>query len=649
MAPSDYGPKVGRHAACQLGVGKPQEATCLYGVRFKKKKSEENIMSNTNQTYLESLTWDKVEWRQSYRHVRSIQKRIFKSSKLGDKGKMRFLQKLLIRNPHAKLIAVHQVTTLNKGKRTAGIDNVLLTTGKEKMELARSIHLNGNATMVQRVWIPKSGKTEKRPLGIPTIRDRAKQALAKMALEPEWEAKFEAISYGFRPGRNSHDAVEAIFQHLHFNVDKYVFDADIRKCFDRIDHQALLAKLDTFPLMERQIEAWLKAGIVDAYANTYKTSVPTAGTPQGGIISPLLANIALHGLEDHLVAFVTARDFPKPHEGAARGKRAKASALGIVRYADDFVIIHRNRDILERVMNATKEWLGDIGLEISEEKSRVRLASQSFTFLGFRFTSIKQGSRYRTKIVPDNENIRIVTNKTRKTIQTHKAISSYDMVERLRPILIGWGNYFQYCECKEAFRKVDNIVYQQLRAWVFRRATRQGRICVKENYFPSGKVYTYQGRTYKANWVLCGKKKVKPGEIRTNYLPKVSWIASKKYVKVAGRHSVFDEDTMYWVNRNTKYLTISTRVQNLLKRQKGKCALCHGTFVSSDHMEVDHVCPKIHGGQDTYDNLQLLHRHCHVKKTQQDRTSSGKGYNLKQEPDEGKTFTSGSEDESSCK
>lgn len=572
-------------------------------------------MSNTHQRYLEGLTWDNVEWHKSYKHVRSIQKRIFKSSQNGDTGQMRFLQKLLLKNPHAKLIAVHQVTTLNKGKQTPGVEKVRIITGKERMELARSICLNGKAAKVKRIWIPKSGKLEKRPLGIPTIRDRAKQALAKMALEPEWEAKFEPNSYGFRPGRSAHDAVEAIFTHLHVNTDKYVFDADIRKCFDRIDHQALLKKLKTFPLMERQIKAWLDAEIFETFANTSKTSVPTAGTPQGGIISPLLANIALHGLEDHLKTLVTGRDFPKPHEGAGRGTRVKAVALGIVRYADDFVIIHRNKDILERVIHATKEWLGDIGLEISEEKSKVRLSSQSFTFVGFRFTSIKQGSRYRTKIVPDKENIRNVTNKTRKAIQTHKAISSFEMVERLRPILIGWGNYFQYCECKEAFSKVDNIVYQQLRAWVFRRATRQGRIQVKEKYFPSGNSYEFQGRTYHANWILCGKRKVKDDDHRTNHLPKVSWIASKKYVKVAGRHSVFDGDNTYWVMRNTNYLTISTRVQNLLKRQKGVCALCHEAFVSTDHMEVDHVLPKVHGGQDTYENLQLLHRHCHVKKT----------------------------------
>lgn len=575
-------------------------------------------MSNTNQIHLESLTWDKVNWQLSYKRVRSIQTRIFKSSQLGDKGKMRFLQKLLLRNPHAKLIAVHQVTTLNKGKRTAGVDDVVLTTHKEKMELARSLNLNGKAAEVKRIWIPKPGKVEKRPLGIPIVRDRAKQALAKLALEPEWEAKFESNSYGFRPGRSTHDAVEAIFQHLHFNVDKYVYDADIRKCFDCIDHTALVVKLDTFPLMQRQIEAWLKAEILEVYANTPKTSVPTAGTPQGGVISPLLANIALHGLEDYLTTLVTGRDFPKPHEGAARGKRAKAAALGIVRYADDFLIIHRNKDILDRVICATKEWLGNVGLEISEEKSKVRLASQSFKFLGFRITSIKQGYRYRTKIVPDNENIRTVTDKTRKVIQNHKAISSYEMVERLRPILIGWGNYFQYCECKEVFKKVDNIVYQQLRAWVFRRATRQGRMRVKEKYFPSGNSYNFHGRTYNANWVLWGQRKDKDGETRTTFLPKISWIASKKYVKVQGCHSLFDGDTMYWEQRNSKYLTISTRVQNLLKRQKTKCALCHETFVSSDHMEVDHVVPKKHGGQDTYENLQLLHRHCHVKKTRND-------------------------------
>jgi len=221
--------------------------------------------------YFGDLAWDKIVWSDSHNRVRRIQKRIYKASRVGDRGKMTFIQKMLLRNPHAKLVAVQSVTTLNKGKKTPGIDGFTTTSDEQKLDLAKSLSLNGKANPAKRIWIPKPGKTEKRPLGILTIRDRAKQALCKLALEPQWEAKFEPNSYGFRPGRRAQDAIEAIFLNLHFDEDKYVFDADIRKCFAEIDHEALLEKLDTFPLMRAQVDAWLKAGIFDEFASSVDT------------------------------------------------------------------------------------------------------------------------------------------------------------------------------------------------------------------------------------------------------------------------------------------------------------------------------------------------------------------------------------------
>jgi len=477
--------------------------------------------------------------------------------------------------------------------------------------------------MARQIWYEESGflnpeKQKKRPLGIPTIQDRAKQALCKLALEPEWEAKFEPNSYGFRPGRSAQDAIEAIYLNLHFNVDKYVFDADIRKCFDTINHDALLSKLNTFPLMREQILAWLKAGIFDRYANTPKVSNPEMGTPQGGVISPLLANIALHGLEEHLLNFVSGRKFPKPHEKAARGAKAKRAALGIVRYADDFVIIHRNLDIMMLIIQETKIWLSKVGLSISDEKSQLKLASQTFKFLGFQISYVRVQGKFRVKITPSKDNILRIIEKVRKVIQTNKAVSAYQLIGTLRLILIGWANYYQFCECKEAFRKVDNIVYQQLRAWVFRRAIRQGRITVKDKYFPSNLSYKFQGREYKANWIFNGTKKLKGHKRSTIFLPKTSWVKSLKFVKVKADASIYDGNEVYWTLRNPRYSTLSTRVKNLLSRQHGKCTACNAAFITGDTMEVDHIIPKSKGGKDEYSNLQLLHRQCHVEKTKKD-------------------------------
>ena len=566
------------------------------------------------------LTWNKINWGNSYDKVRRTQRRIFKASQLGDKRKVRYLQQRLIRSPHAKVIAVQQVTTLNKGKNTPGVDGFVATTPRMKLTLAKNLRLNGKASFVKRVWIPKPGKTEKRPLGIPTIQDRAKQALAKLALEPEWEAKFEPNSYGFRPGRSCHDAIEAIYSNLHHKVDKLVYDADIHKFFDRISHEVILTKIDTFPLMERQVQAWLQAGIMEEYANTPRCS--TTGTPQGGVISPLLANISLHGLEEHLKNYVSSRDFPKPHPEAANGAQVKRKALGVIRYADDFVIIHRNPEIMEKVILETKDWLANIGLEISEEKSKLRRASQSFKFLGFQITLVSRQEKFRVKITPAKENVKALTDKTRNIIQNNKSASSYALIYLLRPVVIGWANYFRYCECKETFNKIDNVIYNQLRAWVLRRAVRKGRISTIRKYFIAGREYRFQNNTYRANWIFSGLHVRKGGKPVNVYLPKMAWISSESYVKVQGTSSVYDGNHLYWGNRNPRYSNLSTRVCNLLKRQKGKCTICKRKFQLEDRMEVDHIIPRSKGGLDRYDNLQLLHRHCHTKKTAIDLSRS---------------------------
>lgn len=601
--------------------------------------------------YFEGLAWDKVDWKVSFNRVRRMQKRIYKASRNGDKGKLVFLQKLLLRNPHAKLTSVYTVTTLNKGRRAAGIDRRVMNSSKQKLELAKSLAINGKADPVRRSWIPLQAKpparpsrvaralrarlkiaragrvTRKRPLGISTIRDRAKQALCKTVLEPQWEAKFEPNSYGFRPGRSAHDAIEAVFLNLHHREDKYVFHADIRKCFDQINHETLLKKLDTFPLMESQVYAWLKAGVFDQYAAASdEVSAPgtvTKGVPQGGVISPLLANIALHGLEEQLLEFVAQRKMPKPHPQASKGTKTKKAALGFVRYADDFLLIHRDLEILRLVIDVTKNWLAGIGLSLSEEKSSLKKASQTFKFLGFQIALIRSRSStgFRVYITPSKESVLQLFSKVRAIIQHNKAASAFQLIQKIRPVILGWGNYFQYCECKKTFWKVDNVIFQQIRAWVFRRAVRQGRRKVKENYFPSGNTNRFQGRSYRADWILTGSKKIadSQGHKISTILPKLSWIKRKKFVKVKGDASVYNGDEVYWAFRNSRYSILSTRVKNLLQKQKGRCPICKGTFKSGDLMEVDHIVPKLKGGQDTYSNLQLLHRHCHVTKTRHDR------------------------------
>lgn len=565
--------------------------------------------------------WNDVDWGIARNRVRKMQYRIYEARKAGKIAQLHWLQNKLINSIYAKLLAVQLVTTLNKGRNTAGVDKKVIRSPQDKLLLSKNLQLNGRSLPIRRVWIDKPGKTEKRPLGIPTIEDRAKQALAKLALEPEWEAVFEAGSYGFRPGRSCHDAIEKIFISLRHGVPKYVYDADIRKCFDQIDHDALLEKLGTFPAMRRQIRAWLKAGVMEGYANTPKTGEITEtneGTPQGGIVSPLLANIALHGLELHLKECVgKIPGLPQP--GANRGVAAKTKALTVVRYADDFVLIHRNKDILEICISETKQWLSQIGLTINEEKSKLRDGREGFNFLGFRIILVRRKSGlYKVKIYPSRDSQARILRRIRKIVQDHKAVSSYSLILMLRPVIIGWANYFRYCECTETFSKITHLIIQKVRAWVFRRDTRSGRLAIKEKYFPTGNTYFYDGSKHRDNWILVGRFKTKSCKVQTNFLPHMVWVKSKKHVMVKENNSPFDQSlSLYWTTRNEKHSPFSKRVSTLLRKQKSICSICKVKFdvFDSQNWEVDHIVPRAHGGKDEYSNLQLIHRACHVAKT----------------------------------
>ena len=250
-------------------------------------------MSNTDSEQ-NTVEWRNLNWRKIQKVAFKLQKRIYRAYVNGDVKKGRRLQKTLVKSYYNRLLSVRKVTQDNQGRATAGVDRVKSLTPNERLTLAKELKLGDKAKPIRRVWIPKPGREEKRPLGIPVMKDRAAQALAKAALEPEWEAKFEENSYGFRPGRSAHDAIGAIFNQIRYK-SKFVLDADIAKCFDQIDHQKLLAKINTSPTFRRQIKAWLKAEIVDFVEHE---RIPNhKGTPQGGVLSPLLSNIALHGMK----------------------------------------------------------------------------------------------------------------------------------------------------------------------------------------------------------------------------------------------------------------------------------------------------------------------------------------------------------------
>ena len=546
----------------------------------------------------QAILWTNLSWPLIEARTQRLQHRIYHASLNGNYDLMHKLQKVLCRSLDAKVLAITRVTTLNKGKNTPGIDGKTVTSNKQKIEMALSLTLDGKSEPILRVWIPKPGKVEKRPLGIPIILDRAKQALALMALEPQWEAKFEPNSYGFRPGRCCQDAVEAIFLSLHHGP-RFVLDADIAQCFDKIDHNALLNKLQTYPQMSVQIRAWLESDIMTRGYNGYEYESNTSGTPQGGIISPLLANIALHGIETAIHS-----QFSTP--------RAKAS---LIRYADDFVIIHKSKEVVEKAKTFLDTWLANMGLELKPEKTLLVSSKTGFDFLGFNFIHVGKNSGVTTKITPSQKSRKNLLTSVRETIQSNKSVETTVLIKLLAPKIVGWGNYFCVSECKEVFASLDNQIYQKLRAWALRRHPTWAKERTLRKYFPPG-IRTYQGRKYDAKWVFSSESESES----SHFLIRLCWIPSKKHVKVKGSKSPYDGDSIYWSQRLRKHNFLSAQVTFLLKRQNGFCALCRAPFRTGDSLEVDHIIPRSKGGKDLYVNKQLLHKQCHILKTVEDAT-----------------------------
>ncbi|MBG0745549.1 group II intron reverse transcriptase/maturase [Planktothrix agardhii 1806] len=567
----------------------------------------------------QTVEWKDLNWRKLEKVTFKLQKRIFQASERGDVKAVRKLQKTLINSWSAKCIAVRRVTQDNQGKNTAGIDGVKSLTPEQRMNLVGKLKLTNKVKQTRRVHIPKPGTTETPPQaprargvwggGILTINDRALQALVKLAMEPEWEAKFEPNSYGFRPGRSCHDAIDAIFKSIN-TKSKYVLDADIAKCFDRINHKALIDKINTYPTLSRLIKLWLKAGYCDG-----KELFPTnEGTPQGGIISPLLANIALHGMEERVKQYA---------ETLKGGKRLNRTALSLIRYADDFVIMHEDLSVVKKCQEIIADWLGDMGLELKPSKTKLTHTlneidgNVGFEFLGFHIQQYKVGNYlsaknpygkilgFNTLITPSKAKIKTHLAKIAEVIDAHKTAPQAALISRLNPIIRGWSNYYSTVVSKETFSKVDHLTYNKLRAWARNRG--KGNIN-KDKYWR-----TVGDR----NWCFSTEDGI---ELTThNSTPII------RHTKVKGEASPFNGDWIYWSKRRGEYPETPSRVSKLIKRQKGICPECGLYFSSTDIVEVDHIKPKSLGGKDTYNNLQLLHKHCHDTKTAKDGSSTKKG------------------------
>ncbi len=531
-----------------------------------------------------SEVWKSIPWKKYQRNVFRLQKRIYRAKQRGDVRTVHNLQRLLLRSWSARLLAVRRVSQDNRGKRTAGVDGVASLTPKQRLAYARRLQiLDQAADPVRRTYLtkPDGGR---RPLGIPTMLIRAYQALVKLALEPEWEAVFEPNSYGFRPGRSPHDAIEAVFNFIRLKP-KFVLKADIEKCFDKINHQALLDKLFTIQPIAKLVEGWLKAGIVDQG----QTLFPEEGVPQGGVISPLLMNIALHGLEQDLVAA-----FPQRHK------------LAVIRFADDVAILHHDLKMLSEAKEQAELWLKPMGLQLNPTKTYIghtlneHQGQAGFDFLGFNIRQYQVG-RYKTRTNRGQAGFKVVIKPSKKAIKRHLAhlkqvirdyrgASQAGLIGKLNPIIRGWANYYKTCSAKEIFNRMSTQLYHKLRRWAaFRHPRKWPKWC------------------YRRYWKqFDGIVRFTDGQ---HYLFPYEETKIKRHIKVIASKSPFDGDWLYWGQRLKRHPLKPLRVIKLLKWQHGKCESCGLFFMTEDVLEVHHL-NGIHS-DNRYANLSLLHGHCH--------------------------------------
>lgn len=566
--------------------------------------------------------WKTINWRKAERYVFKLQKRIYAASRRGEVKLVRKLQKTLMRSWFNKVLSVRRVTQDNTGKKTAGVDGKKSLSPAARIELVKQLKLTGKSHPTRRVWIPKPGKDEKRPLGIPTMYDRALQAVVKAALEPEWEAIFEPNSHGFRPGRSCHDAIWQIKNSIQQKA-KFVLDADIAKCFDCINHEKLLQKLKIKGKVRQQIKAWLKSGVIDQGAFT----ATSEGTPQGGVISPLLANIALHGLENHMKLFAEKLNLRYPN-GEKMSKRDRANSLSLIRYADDFVLLHEDKAVIERCRELISEWLKGIGLELKPEKTRLTHTLKpelsedgkaGFDFLSFhiqqypvgKYRSTKNAAGrilgFKTLITPSKKASKVHQEQVGRLIRKHRSSPQARLIKDLNPVIRGWASYYKNSDAQTNgdFSKQDYLTYLKLRRWAKRR-------CGNMNDGHSKYWITIGGN----NWVFATRSgEANPLRLLSH---KEFGSSSTEYVRVKGDKSPFDGDLIYWSTRLGGHPEMPSRKAKLLKQQKGKCPWCELIFQEWDVIEIDHKIPRALGGKDEWKNLQLLHRHCHDEKTVSD-------------------------------
>jgi len=522
--------------------------------------------------------WEDIDWAKAESIVFKVQRRIFKASRGGDNAKVQKLQMLMLESISARRLAVRKVAQKNRGRRTPGVDGIHSLTKPQMRRLADELSIKQVPSPLRRTHIPKAdGK--RRPLSIATIADRAMQTLIKMALEPQWESRFPPHMYGFRTGRSVHDAVAHIRQHIQ-RSPKWVLDADIAAFFDNVRRDSLMEKLDTLPCIRRAIRRMLRSGIVD----NFKWARNDKGVPQGGGLSPLLANIILSGME---------RDLAKAFAPSRRINGQKISKPPrVVIYADDLVVFHDRRDVVEEIRNFLAKWLAEYGLQFNEDKTRIAhtleggTGNTGFDFLGFSFRQRRVGKHQMspwfngvfTRISPSKKAVKALKEKVSGIIMTtrpnpkHNAAHNHQrsqgrpglqerMIHQLNPIMRGWANHFRFQNSKKTFAEIDHWIWIKLWQWCKRHyGKKMRRHEMVKRFFNGGTPWTY--------------KVLMPASGKPTELIKLSSVKIADHRLVRSGLSYYAGPWLYWAKRRGRYPCIAREMAQGLRRQSGRCFHC---------------------------------------------------------------------------
>ena len=523
--------------------------------------------------------WKSIDWKKAEVEVNRLQARIAKATQEKKWSTVKRLQYLLTHSYYAKVLAVRKVTT-NKGKNTPGVDKELWNTPAAKMRGVLSLTDKGyKAKPLRRVYIEKKGKKAKRPLGIPCIYDRAMQALYALALDPVSETTADTKSFGFRKGRCAQDACEYIFTALSRKYSpQWVLEGDIRGCFDHISHEWLT---EYIPMDTSVLKQFLKAGFV-----FQEELFPTdEGTPQGGVISPILANMALDGMQKAL-----ADRFHTNRLGKVDLRFKNAHQVNLVRYADDFIVTAATKEIAEEAREIVRTFLAARGLELSEEKTVITHIEDGFDMLGWTFRKFKG----KLIVKPSKKSVKALNDNLHNTVlERGKAWRQEDLIRVLNRQMRGWANYHQSVCAKDAFSRADHILYEMLWRWAKRRHPQKNRKWIAAHYWHSKEL---------RNWVFATKNAelMRLGEVPIVRHTKIR-MSANPYL-----------DTEYFIKRKFQLgmKRLSGRFKKIWRNQNGCCYHCGQPMEISDEREIIYKIPKSMGGKDEVPNMAYVHKYC---------------------------------------